>query len=439
MKEIVRITGAGSEMQGVARLQDGRCAFVPRALPGESAEIEIARDMGRYVLSRTVRILEKSPERREPACPYYDICGGCSAQHMTYGLSLRLKRQRVFDALERIGGIANPHLQDTVGMENPYRSRRKAEYLVRGEKIGCARAGSREIVEIDDCLLQHPESVRVLRAVRSFLQAHSIPELRFVVTRVNARAECMVVLSFEGKHFDMRLAQSLAGAIARDCESVVSVFFCRLRAGYAHALDGACERRIGARVIHDGLLGVSFVLSPQSFFQVNPPQAERLFSVAGDMAQLSGKETLVDVYCGAGAIALTLAKRAARVYGIEIVPEAIADANRNAKENGLSETCRFLTGDAGTVLPELVRKGVTPHVMTVDPPRKGLDSAVIETALSVLPERIVYISCNPATLARDIKKLCETGAYRYEHGTPVDMFPWTEHVETVVLLSRAKE
>ena len=353
--EKIRITGAGSEMQGVGRLPDGRAVFVPGAIPGEEVEIEITKDAARYCEARLVRVTEASPDRAEPFCPHYGRCGGCSAQHMDYAASLRLKQQRVQDALERIGGVEKPCVMETMGCEESLRSRNKAEYAVSMRdgvlRIGSFEGKSRRIIDLEDCMLQHASSIAFVKWAREALGKSSCAgHIRFLVTRVNRAGEMAVVLSGDAPVQEevRRMADGLFAALPE----VKSLYYCKLNFRPSHALDGVCSHVAGRRTMVDKLLGLEFELSPQSFFQVNPVQAERLYEKALEAAGLSegcGKRVL-DAYCGAGTITLAAARLAKDALGVEIVPPAIENAKQNAKRNGMQNKARFICADAAREL-----------------------------------------------------------------------------------------
>lgn len=432
----LEITGTGSELQGVGRAPDGRAAFVPFALPGETVEAEIVREKERFVEARLIRVLAPSPRRVQPDCPAYGNCGGCRARHMDYALSLELKQQKVANALTRIGGFDAPNVLPTLGMKSPLRMRNKAEYPIQGTKIGGYAGDSRHIVELSDCLLQTETSAALLRATRAWLQKNPATGLCHLVTRENKAGGAMAILCAPASAPELpSLAKRLSGAVP----ALQSVWFCRLAPKPAHALNGRCSLVWGAPDFSDELLGLTFTLSPQAFFQVNREQAETLFTAALDAAEPLEGARAFDAYCGAGAIALLMAARGARCLGVEIVPEAIRDAKENARRNGLSDRAEFLAEDAAMALPRLLKSGDVPDVITLDPPRKGADAALIDAIRAAKTPRVVYVSCDPATLARDAKRLCAGGAYRLEFARPVDMFPWTAHVECVVLMSRVEK
>ncbi|MBR2570847.1 MAG: 23S rRNA (uracil(1939)-C(5))-methyltransferase RlmD [Clostridia bacterium] len=433
--ETVSITGVSSEMKGVGRLSDGRVVFIPGALPGECAEIEIVRQKERFCEALLISIAGASADRQESACPYSERCGGCAARHMRYEATLRYKRTRVFDALSRIGRIETPAMHDTIGCANPQRCRNKAEYAISGTRIGTLAAASHEILEIDDCLLQKESSVQAMLAVRSWLRGRQTNPLRYLVTRVNCFGDLCAVLSADGR-CDL---SDLVRVLRERLPSLCSVFRCDLNQHYKHALDGNCVKLYGSDAIEDTLCGLRFSLSPQSFFQVNTAQAEALCRKAVEYANLTGSETVYDLYCGVGTISLCLAQNAARVTGIEIIPQAIDNARVNALKNSLQDRTLFLCGDVAKVLPGRASKAGSADTVILDPPRSGCDRRVLEAVSAIRPERIVYVSCDPGTLARDLRVLLESGSYRFGEAQPVDMFPWTEHVETVCCLYHQKK
>ena len=440
--ERVNIHGAGSEMQGVGRLADGRAVFVPGALPGEQVEIEITRDAARFCEARLLRVLEPSAQRRESPCAHYGDCGGCSARHMDYGYSLQLKRQRVYDALSRIGGVENPLVFETIGCTETERSRNKAEYVVemRGGKlsIGCFAARSHRVIPVKDCLLQKEESVRLMRWLGRELPGYGCASrIRYLVTRVNRAGEMCAVLSADAPVQDE--LRRMAPAMMQAVPEVKSLYLCRLKMRPSHALDGECMHIAGEKTMHDTLLGLDFELSPQSFFQVNPVQAEALYRKALEAAGLTedGEKYILDAYCGAGTITLAAARHARRALGVEIVPPAIENARRNAKRNGLQGKTEFVCADAAREIPRRIARGERFDAAIVDPPRKGVEASLLHAMADAGIPQIAYVSCNPSTLARDVKILSERG-YQLEWAQPVDMFPWTEHVECAAKLVRIK-
>lgn len=440
MMEKIQIHGAGSEMQGVGRLADGRAVFVPGALPGETVEIDITKDAARFCEGRLVKLISSSHERVESACPYYGKCGGCSARHMNYAYTLQLKRQRVYDALSRIGGVPEPVVFETIGCAEPERSRNKAEYaaeMKNGEmKIGCFAAKSHRVIPVEDCLLQKQESIGLLNWMQVNLADYGCASrVRYLVTRVNRAGDMTVVISADApvQGEVKRMAEKLMKAQP----AIQSLYFCKLKMRPSHALDGECMHIAGEKTMCDTLLGLEFELSPQSFFQVNPVQAEALYRKALEAAGLTRKQDvrILDAYCGAGTITLSAARYAQYALGVEIVPPAIENAKKNARRNNLDKKARFICGDAAREIPKLISAGEHFDAVILDPPRKGADAALLNALADVKIPVVSYVSCNPSTLARDMKILSERG-YRLDWAQPVDMFPWTEHVECVARLVR---
>ncbi len=440
MEKII-ITGTGSELQGVGRLSDGRAVFVPHALLGETVSIEITKDMQRFCEARLVEIIEPSPARRESACPVYGRCGGCQARHMDYAETLSCKRQKVYDALSRIGGVENPMVYDTIGCNNPERTRNKAEYPIGKDRdgrmiIGAYAQGSHRIVPLTDCLLQKEPAAKALAWFSENLnRLPGAGHYTHLVTRVNRKGKMMLTLCADAPI--LADAQKLTSQLTKALPELASFYFLKQNRRPVQPLDGQCTHIWGEKTLDDTLLGLTFALSPQSFFQVNPEQTEILYQKALDAAGLTEDcdKRILDAYCGAGTITLSAARLAKHATGVEIVPPAISDAKKNAQRNGLAHKSRFICADAAVEIPKLIAAGERFDAAILDPPRKGADEKLLRALILAKPERISYVSCNPATLARDVKILAE-GGYRLEWAQPVDMFPWTGHVETVALLTR---
>ena len=441
--EQIHITGIGSDLQGVGRLADGRAVFVPGTIPGERVTAIVIQDRGRFCEASLCDVLQPSEDRVFPACPHAGVCGGCQARHIRYPRSLELKRQVVLDALSRIGGVEAPEVLPTLGCDAPDRTRNKAEYPIAQMDghtvIGAYARGSHRVIPMSDCLLQRTQSAEALGWFAEHLDSLDWAcHLKALVTRVNREGALMVVLCADAPIFpDVR---QLSPALSKALPSLQSLWLCQLSRRPAHALDGRCTRVFGDESLPDTLMGLHFTLSPQSFFQVNPDQTERLYASALKAAGICpgcGLEVL-DAYCGAGTITLSAARWARHATGIEIVPPAIADAKRNAQRNGLDDRTDFICADAAIEIPRLLKRGRRFDAAILDPPRKGADAALLDALADAGIPTISYVSCNPATLARDVKRLSERG-YRLEWAQPVDMFPWTGHVETVVLMSRVKD
>ena len=432
------ITGVGSGMQGVGRLTNGCVVFVPGALPGENAEIEITKRTSRFCEARLVRVCNASSQRKTPDCAAYGVCGGCQARHMDYSESLRLKRQRVYDALSRIGGVENPNVLETIGCAVPDRTRNKAEFPIGKSAdgritIGAYAENSHKIIPLCDCLSQRLPASRALRFFSEHIQ--TMPGANHytnLVARTNRKGELMLILCADAPIADA--ARKLYPALKAALPELVSFYFLKQNNRPAHALDGTVAHIAGEKVLNETLLDLQFTISPQSFFQINPDQTEKLYACAIQYANLTPASRVLDVYCGAGTITLSAARISNDVTGVEIVPPAIRDAKENARRNGLESRTRFICADAAKEIPRLLKSGEHFDCAIVDPPRKGIDAPALQALLTAQPERIVYVSCNPATLARDVKTL--STAYALTAAQPVDMFPWTEHVETVCLLSK---
>ena len=441
----LEITGYTAEGMGVARWE-GRVVFIPGTILGERWEVQLLKVKTNVAWGRAVRLLAPSPERVELDCPLAGRCGGCQYRHMTYEEELRAKRQRVQDALTRVGGVSL-ELPQVLGAEPPLRYRNKVQFPVAQEKRGLAvgyyRARSHDVLDVDDCLLQ-PETVTTLRrAFKGWMERYRVPAydegtcqglIRHLYVRTNQAGEalCCVVANGARLPHAPELVQAL-----RQAAPALAGLVLNTNTKDTNVILGPSYRTIWGRdFLEERLCGMTFRLSVPSFFQINRAQTERLYAQALEFAGLTGRETVLDLYCGIGTISLALAQRAGQVIGAEIVPEAVQDAQANAARNQV-DNARFLCGDAGEAAFQLAAEGVRPQVICVDPPRKGLAPEVPEILASMAPERIVYVSCDPATLARDVKRFGELG-YPVVKAQAVDLFPRTAHVETVVLLSKGE-
>ncbi len=435
----------GQDAQGVCR-HEGIAVFVPGLLPGERALVRIVKPEKRYAFGRIEQLLETSPDRAEPFCPVYKRCGGCSCQHMTYETSLRFKQDQVQELLRRVGGL-DITVPPVLGMDVPFAYRNKGAYPVaevKGEPAcGFFAPRSHDLVALpkQGCRIQGEDSRDATRAVLAWMKqsgARAYDEVsgrglvRHIMTRCTTDGKLMVVVVVTKPQIPS--APLLIELLKNAVPGLVSVCL-SINSKRTNVILGEDIRVLwGSGVMEDTLHGLRFSVSPLSFFQVNPVQTERLYGLALDYAQLTGEETVVDAYCGAGTISLMLAKEAKRVIGIEIVPEAIENAKENALRNGVPNA-EFLVGATEELLPKMVEKGLRPDVIVVDPPRKGCEPEVLDAILAARPERVVYVSCGAPTLARDAKRLTE-GGYRAEKVQCVDMFCWTGAVETVMLFSK---
>ncbi|WP_309121589.1 23S rRNA (uracil(1939)-C(5))-methyltransferase RlmD [Paenibacillus sp.] len=458
------IVGLAHEGEGVGR-HEGFTLFVPGALPGERVRAratELRKNFGRAEL---LEVLAASPDRVAAPCAVYARCGGCQLQHFAYGAQLRWKRQLVVDALERIGklrvapspaassvaGNGRILVHPVLGMDDPWRYRNKAQVpigfdLEEGGLVGgFYEQGSHRIVSTDACLIQHERNDDAVLAAKRIAREIGIEAydeksrsgwLRHVVAKVSfATGEMMLVLVGTTRSVDG--LDALVARLRDELPHVVSICL-NVNPDETSAVFGRETATLwGADVIFDRIGGIRFAISARSFYQVNPVQTERLYGKALEYAALEGGETVIDAYCGIGTISLFLARSARQVYGVELISDAVLDARANARLNDI-DNADFAVGRAEVVLPAWREQGIDADVIVVDPPRKGCDSALLDTLVAMRPERIVYVSCNPATLARDLAAL-EAGGFRTVEVQPVDMFPHTGHVECVSQLVLKEE
>ena len=436
------IDGYSSEGLGIARI-DGQVVFVHGAVRGETCDVLVMKVLKNAAFGKIAALAEPSPARRQPDCPYYGRCGGCDFRHMSYEEELWAKRARVQDALTRIGG-AEVTVEEILGAEQPLHYRNKSIYPISpAGEVGFYRARSHQVVHVEHCLIQKPEADALAQAVRDYIARFRVEPyneatgrglLRHLYVRTSCRGESLACLLVNGSRLphEQELVDMLRAAAPGVCGVVLGE---NTRRG--NAILGDRYRTLWGRdYLTDTLCGLELRLSVPSFYQVNHDQAQRLYEKALEYAGLTGRELAVDLYCGAGTITQVLARRARHVIGGEIVPEAIRDAEDSARRNGV-ENVEFLCGDASRLAAELRQRGLRPDVICVDPPRKGLAPDVVEAAASMTPGRIVYVSCDPATLARDVARFAPLG-YCPVRACAVDLFPGTAHVETVVLLSKGE-
>ncbi len=454
------------EGRSIARV-DGLVVFVTGAVPGDDVRVELTKVKKSFCEARAVEVLIPSPLRAEPRCRYFGTCGGCRWQNVRYEAQLAFKRQHVIDALERIGGIRGVAVNEALGSESDYFYRNKMEFSFgqrwrtreelsrQGDRVGPAEGGSfalglhipgryDRVLDIEECWLQSRMSVQIVNRVRDFALGRGLPVyspetqkgyLRNLVIRQSAHTgEVMVNLVTRAEQ--PGVMQALAEDLLRSFPSITTI--CNnITARQAQVAVG--EREVvyhGPGFITEQIGSRTYRISANSFFQTNTRQAERLYDAARRMARLTPSDVVHDLYCGTGTIALHIADDVRAVVGFEQVPSAIDDARRNAAMNGVGN-CTFVQGDLRTVLAQqgdLSFPGGTPDVMIIDPPRAGMHPDVVRAVLAMGPQRIVYISCNPATQARDVAQLLS--AYRIGEVQPVDMFPHTFHIENIVALSR---
>ena len=434
------VEGYSSEGLGIVKLS-GAVVFVPRVLRGERIDLKITKVMKNAAVGEAVKVHQASPERAKPECPHFGVCGGCDLQHMSYQEELWAKRRRVQDALTRLGG-ADVEVEEILGAKDPLHYRNKSQYPVGADgTVGFYRERSHQVVGVDRCLIQTEQSDATAGAVRDWMRRYKVPAydertgkglVRHVYVRTNRKGETLCCLLVNGKQVPRE--PELVAYVRAAAPKTVGVVLGTNTARGNVILGDRYRTLWGEDHLMDTLCGLSFKLSVPSFYQVNRDQAEVLYRKALEFAGLTGRETVLDLYCGAGTITLCMASKAKRVIGAEIVPAAIRDAEENAARNHI-ENAEFFCGDAADVAAKLEREGLRPDVITVDPPRKGLAPEVIASVAGMAPERVVYVSCDPATLGRDVKRFALLG-YETVSAAAVDLFPATKHVETVVLLSR---
>ena len=440
----VQITGLTAEGAGVARI-DGQVVFVRNVIPDEICQIKIDH-VGRSCAYASLLNVEKASEHRvKPACRYFGSCGGCAFWHMDYACELEAKRQRVVDALQRIGGVSFPDLEIT-GSKTMTGYRNKVQFPVQAQNrkavAGFYKAGSHTVISVTDCKIQPACAEAARKAVLSWMEKEKIPAYdekahRGIVRHIYLRCgkvtgEILVCLvaNCEALPKKESLVQLLRNAVPEITSVVVNYNTRKSNVILAERY----ETLYGSGTLEDELCGLRFRLSPAAFYQVNHDQAEKLYEKAISFAELTGTETVLDLYCGSGTITLCLAKHAKNVIGVEIVDAAIRDAKENAERNGITNA-EFFCADAGQAATRFAEEGTKPDVIVIDPPRKGVSEDVIEAMAKMDPERIVYVSCDPATLARDVKRLQEKG-YRAQKAHAFDLFPRCAHVESVVLLTK---
>lgn len=438
---IVDIVDNGYQGEGIAKI-DGITIFVDNAIKGEKVKIKILKVLKTQAYGKIIEILEESPARSKVDCKTFNKCGGCNLRHIKYEETLYLKKSIVENNIRK-AGIENIVINNCIGMESPYNYRNKLQYpcgIVDGKAtIGVFAKRSHRIIETKSCFIQNELTQAIANDVFKFILENNIPvyneetrtgEIRHIYLRIAIKTnEVMLVLVTNKKKITKE--QELVKFITSKYKEIKTIVK-NINSKFTNVILGnENEILFGNGYIEDILLGYKFKISPMSFYQVNPVQTGILYSEAIKKANLTGNETIFDLYCGIGTIGICASKYVKKIYGIETIPEAIEDAKENAQINGLNNA-EFIVGNVEEELPKLVQENVKPDVVFLDPPRKGCDKTTLETLLNIKPQKIVYISCNPATLARDLKILEEK--YEIKEITPVDMFPFTQHVESVTVL-----
>ena len=454
MKDLVKneiyeaeISGYSSSGSGVARIE-GRAVFVPRTIVGEIWRIVIVKVSASAVYGRALEPVKLSPERRTPECENSLRCGGCGLWHMSYEEEKRFKLRRLNDALSHIGR-QTVQAREIAGSDRITRYRNKGIYAVRSVN-GAVRSGffasrSHELVPVERCLIQSELADRTAAAVVGFMRENGVPAydektggglVRHVYVRTATATPDAVAVIVSAGGFGGR-TNALVSRLREACPELTGIVLNVNKTAGNTVLSGAFHTLWGRDSIRDVLGGFEFEISPQAFYQINPPQAEKLYAKAVEYAAPEDCGTVLELYCGAGTISLFLAKRAKRVIGAEIIPEAIENARLNAERNGV-DNAEFFCADASEAAARFLKEGIRPEAVVVDPPRRGMDESAIRAVCGMGPDRVVYVSCNPSTLARDITVFNDCG-YELKEASAVDMFPRTAHVEAAVLLSRNRE
>ena len=443
---VVDIVDIGQGGVGVGKYE-GFTVFVEGGLIQDKVKVRINKSKKNYAVGDIVEIIEKSPFRVDRICSD-DLkdCGGCQIQELDYNKQLELKTNEVKQVISRIGKLENVEIHETIGMQSPCRYRNKAQFPIQNingsTAIGFYKKKSHDVIPTDMCVIQHDINDKIIKIIKTYIQAYNVSiynetthtgVLRHLVTKVGFTTnEVMVVLVANGTNLPH--LNELASVLEENIPGFKTLVL-NINKAKTNVILGKENKVIyGNGKINDYIGDLVFEISPLSFFQVNPVQTEVLYNKALEYAQLKENDTVFDIYCGIGTISLFLAQKATKVYGIEIVEDAIKDAKINAKLNNLNNV-EFYVGKAEEIVPKMYSEGKTANVVMVDPPRKGCDEKVLDTIVSMQPDRVVYVSCNPSTLARDLAYLDERG-YECEEIQPVDMFPHTMHVECVAKIKR---
>lgn len=436
----VDILDNGMDGEGIAKI-DGYTTFIKGAIKGEKAKIKMIKVNKDYGFGKLLELTKRSENREEPICPNFNRCGGCSLQHMNYETQLDLKETLVKNTLKKALG-KEIEVEKIIGMGNPYHYRNKAQYPVINGKIGFYADRSHDLIENKVCYIQDEMTDKLAKRAFELLKENKNTcydektkkgNLRHIMTRIgkNTGELMLVIITNENT---IKGIETIISQLTKEFPNLISVIQNINNQDTNVIMGKECKTLYGEDYIVDKLGEYNFKISPLSFYQVNPVQTEVLYNVAKDFAELNENDVVYDLYCGIGTISIFIADHVKRVYGVEIVEEAIEDAKMNARINEI-ENVQFYAGAAEELIPEMYSKGMTADVVFVDPPRKGCDENLLNTIVEMAPKRMVYISCNPATLGRDLKYLTNNG-FEIKRVQPVDMFPMTGHVETITLICR---
>lgn len=445
---ILQIESNGHQGEGVGKI-DNFTVFIDGALKGEVVKIKLIKVNKNYGIGKLLEIISPSDERENPICSIYKRCGGCNLQHTAYEAQLNFKTERVKEVMKRIGKLENIKVHNTLGMKNPYNYRNKVQLPVGRNKdgevvVGFYASRSHDIINMEKCHIQDEVADKVVELTKRWIEKYNIETyneekhsglIRHIMIRKGFKTgEVMIVLVTNGEKLPH--SDEFVELMAENIEGVASIIQ-NINKNKTNVILGEKSKTLyGKDTITDFIGEFKFNISPLSFFQVNSIQTEVLYEKALEYADLTGDETVFDAYCGTGTISLFLSQRAKKVYGVEIVTQAIENAKENAKANRVTNA-EFIVGEAEKEIPKLIDSGIKADVVVVDPPRKGCEESLLEAIAKMSPQKIVYVSCDPATLARDLRILNDLG-YKTLEVQPVDMFPQTTHVESVVLLSHKR-
>lgn len=430
---------------GVAKV-DNFVVFVDGAIMGDIAEIKITEKKKNFSVGKLIKIVKPSEHRIKPPCTYYEQCGGCQLMHMDYDEQLKYKKNIVINELKRANvNIEDIKINDTLGMEEPFRYRNKTAFSVakinNEISIGPYEQGTYNTVDIGGCLIQSNEADKTVSLFKELMYKYKIDAydkktgtgtVRNIVIRNNRKNELVVIIVTTSENFKNR--EPLVDDLVSKHPKIKTVIQ-NINNKNTNLIMGRKNITLyGEGVINDAIDDLNFTISPETFFQINPVQTEKLYKTAIEYAGIKKNDICFDIYCGIGTISLMAAKYAKKVYGVEIVEQSIINARENAARNNISNA-EFYAGKAEEVLPDLYKHNIKADIVIVDPPRKGCEKEVIDTIINMAPQKVVYVSCNPSTMARDIK-LMESGGFKLQKVQPVDQFPWTRHTECVVLMQR---